>query len=297
MFAPKTVSLGIAPINWTNDDLPELGGHIPFEQCLDEMAQAGFTGTEVGNKYPKDAAVLRSALEPRGLRVASAWFSTLFTEEGKTQSTLEGYLQHMNFLKACGADRVNVCECGSCVQGGPKHVFERPSYSDTQWERTAEGLNLLGRITRENGMWMSYHYHMGTMVQTAAETERLMEMTDPEAVFLLLDTGHAHYAGDDPLALAQKYVHRIKHVHLKDIRADVLEQVHARKMNFLDSVKAGVFTVPGDGCIDFRPIFQVLAEHKYEGWMVVEAEQDPDKANPLAYATKARDYLREHAGV
>jgi inosose dehydratase len=297
MFAENTIKLGIAPINWTNDDLPELGGHIPFDQCIAEMAQAGFGGTEVGNKYPKDPAVLKPALDQHGLQVASAWFSTFFSESGLTRETVEGFIAHMNFLKACGADRVNVCECGSCVQGGPKHVFDRPAYSDAQWSRVAEGLNVLGRIARENGMFMAYHYHMGTMVQTAAETDRLMAMTDPEAVFLLMDSGHAYYAGDDPVALTKKYAPRIKHVHLKDIRQDVLDRVHAEKMNFLDSVKAGAFTVPGDGCIDFDPIFAELARSGYAGWMVVEAEQDPDRANPLEYAQIARKYIREHAGV
>ncbi len=297
MFAEHAVKLGIAPINWTNDDLPELGGHIPFEQCIAEMAEAGFSGTEVGNKYPKDPEVLRPALAQHGLQVASAWYSTFFSEAGRTQETVEGFIRHMNFLKASGADRVNVCECGSCVQGGPKHVFDRPRYSDAQWQKVAEGLNVLGRLARENGMYMAYHYHMGTMVQTAAETDRIMDMTDPEAVFLLMDSGHAYYAGDDPVALTKKYVDRIRHVHLKDIRQEVLDRVHAEKLTFLESVKAGAFTVPGDGCIDFDPIFAELAQSGYEGWMVVEAEQDPDQANPLEYAKRARAYIREHAGV
>ena len=297
MFAPNTVSLGIAPINWTNDDLPELGGHIPFEQCIAEMSQAGFTGTEVGNKYPKDPAILRPQLAQQNLQVASAWYSTFFSEPGRTWETIDGFIRHIRFLKACGATRANVCECGSCVQGGPKHVFDRPNYSDAQWQQVAEGLNVLGRIAREEGMYMAYHYHMGTMVQTAAETDRLMAMTDPEAVFLLMDTGHALYAGDDPLPITKKYLSRIRHVHLKDIRAEVLKEVHANRMNFLDSVRAGVFTVPGDGCIDFQPIFETLAAGGYQGWMVVEAEQDPDKANPLEYAQKARAYIRQHAGI
>jgi len=297
MFAPNSVKLAIAPIAWTNDDLPELGGHISFEQCIDEMAAAGFTGSEIGNKYPMDPDVLKPALEQRGLQISSAWFSTFFSEEGRGGETVDKYAEHMNFLKVMGARVVNVCECGHCVQMGSRHVFDRPEYSDEQWQLVAKGLNLIGEIAIENDMINAYHYHMGTMVQNLEETDRLMELTDPGLVHLLVDTGHAHYAGDDPLSIVQKYGPRIRNVHLKDIRQEILDMVHSGKMSFLDSVKAGVFTVPGDGCIDFSPIFKALAEKGYQGWFVVEAEQDPDKANPQEYAKIARNFIRENAGI
>ena len=297
MFSPNTIQLSIAPIAWTNDDLPELGGHVSFEQCIDEMAAAGFSGSEIGNKYPKDPAVLEPALEQRGLQISSAWFSTFFSETGREEETLNAFMDHMNFLKAMGTKIVNVCECGHCVQGTEKHVFDRPSYTDQQWVRVANGLNRIGQIARDNGMFIAYHYHMGTMVQNALETHRIMNLTDPEVVHLLVDTGHAHYAGTDPLALVKQYGPRIRNVHLKDIRQSVLDEVHSQKMSFLDSVKAGVFTVPGDGSLDFDPIFRALADAGYEGWFVVEAEQDPDKANPLEYAKLARSFIREHAGI
>ena len=156
---------------------------------------------------------------------------------------------------------------------------------------------MIGEIARDNEMINAYHYHMGTMVQNLEETDRLMELTDPALVHLLVDTGHAHYAGDDPLSIVQKYGPRIRNVHLKDIRQEILDMVHSGKMSFLDSVKAGVFTVPGDGCIDFSPIFKALAEKGYQGWFVVEAEQDPDKANPQEYAKIARNFIRENAGI
>ena len=297
MFAPNSVQLAIAPIAWTNDDLPELGGHISFEQCIDEMAAAGFTGSEIGNKYPMDPDVLKPALEQRGLQISSAWFSTFFSEEGRGSETVEKYTEHMNFLKVMGARVVNVCECGHCVQMSSGHVFDRPEYSDEQWHQVAQGLNMIGEIALENDMINAYHYHMGTMVQNLEETDRLMELTDPGLVHLLVDTGHAHYAGDDPLSIVQKYGPRIRNVHLKDIRQEILDMVHSGKMSFLDSVKAGVFTVPGDGCIDFSPIFKALAEKGYQGWFVVEAEQDPDKANPQEYAKMARNFIRENAGI
>ena len=297
MFAENSVKLAIAPIAWTNDDLPELGGHISFEQCIDEMAAAGFTGSEIGNKYPMDPDVLKPALEQRGLQISSAWFSTFFSEEGRGGETVDKYVEHMNFLKIMGARVVNVCECGHCVQMGNGHIFDRPEYSDEQWQQVAQGLNLIGEIALENDMINAYHYHMGTMVQNLEETDRLMELTDPGLVQLLFDTGHAHYAGDDPLSIVQKYGQRIRNVHLKDIRQEILDMVHSGKMSCLDSVKAGVFTVPGDGCIDFSPIFKALAEAGYQGWFVVEAEQDPDKANPQEYAKIARNFIRENAEI
>ncbi len=297
MFSPNSIKLSIAPIAWTNDDLPELGAHIPFEQCIDEMATAGFTGTEIGNKFPMDPDILKPALDQRGLQISSAWFSTFFSEEGRSGETVDKYVENMNFLKLMGAKVVNVCECGNSVQMGSKYVFDRPEYTNEQWEQVVHGLNLIGEIAQENDMMNAYHYHMGTMVQNLEETDRLMKMTDPTLVYLLMDTGHAHYAGDDPLSIVQKYGTRIRNVHLKDIRQEILDMVHFGKMCFLDSVRAGVFTVPGDGCIDFAPIFSALAEKGYRGWFVVEAEQDPDKANPKEYAKMARDFIRENTGI
>ena len=297
MFSPNSIKLSIAPIAWTNDDLPELGRHISFEQCIDEMAAAGFTGSEIGNKFPKDPDILKHALEQRGLQISSAWFSTFFSEKGRIGETVDKYVEHMNFLKLMGARIVNVCECGHCIQMKSIHVFDRPEYSNYQWEQVANGLNLIGEIAQENDMINAYHYHMGTMIQNFEETGRLMEMTDPSLVYLLVDTGHAHYAGDDPNLIVQKYGLRIRNVHLKDIRQDILDMVHLGKMSFLDSVKAGVFTVPGDGCIDFAPIFSKLSEKDYRGWFVVEAEQDPEKANPKKYAIMARKFIRENAGI
>ena len=297
MFKKNSIKLSISPIAWTNDDLPELGGHITFEQCIDEMVSAGFIGSEIGTKYPKDEKVLKSALDERGLEISSAWLSTFFSEDGRTDETIRSFTTQMNFLKALGAKVINICECGYCVQMSSKYVFDRPEYSDQQWIKVSEGLNHVGQIAKENEMLIAYHYHMGTMIQNENETDRLMEMTDPNFVNLLLDTGHAYYAGEDPLKIVMKYGSRIKNVHLKDIRRNVLNDVNKNKMSFLDSVKAGVFTVPGDGCINFYPIFKALAKVNYQGWFVVEAEQDPDKANPLEYAKKARNYIKKHTGI
>lgn len=292
------IQIGIAPIAWTNDDMPDLGRENTFEQCVSEMALAGFSGTEIGNKYPKDPAVLKKALDLRGLSVASAWFSAFLTTK-PYEETERAFLAHRDFLHAMGAKVIVVSEQGNSVQGkmdtpifGHKHVMD-----DREWNLLCGGLNRLGRLAAEKDMKIVYHHHMGTVVQTAEEIDRLMANTDPSLVFLLFDSGHLVFAGEDPMPVLQKYAGRIRHVHLKDVRPDVLKKVHAENMSFLQAVRAGAFTVPGDGGIDFAPIFQTLLQNGYEGWFLVEAEQDPAKANPLEYAIKARRYLRQQLGL
>jgi inosose dehydratase len=297
VFDRDKVFLGITPTGWTNDDMPGLGDDIPFEQCVSEMALAGFEGCSVGHKYPKDPRVLKAALELRGLRVSEPWASTLFTVAEMEERTVENFRQQMSFIKEMGGTDVVVAELGHAVHQQPVYVLaNKPVFSDEQWGRMVEGLNRLGRMAAEEDMRLCYHHHMGTGVQTRAEVDRLMNDTDPEVVHLLFDTGHLYWAGDDPLDMAQAYADRIKHVHLKDIRKDVLDRCMERKLSFLESVIEGAFTVPGDGVIDFQPIFRTLADAGYEGWLIVEAEQDPHKANPLEYAKKARPYLREVIG-
>jgi len=298
MFDRNKVYLGITPTGWTNDDMPGLGDDIPFEQCVSEMALAGFEGCSVGHKYPKDPEVLKRELGLRGLRVSEPWASTLFTVAEMEDRTVEGFRRQMAFIKEMGGTDVVVAELGHAVHQQPVYVLaNKPIFSDEQWGRMVEGLNRLGRMAAEEDMRLCYHHHMGTGVQTRAEVDRLMNDTDPEVVHLLFDTGHLYWAGDDPLDMARAYADRIKHVHLKDIRKDVLDHCMERKMSFLESVIEGAFTVPGDGVIDFEPIFRTLADAGYEGWLVVEAEQDPHKANPLEYAKKARAYLRQVTGL
>ena len=299
MFEGKNVKLGIAPIAWTNDDLPDLGKENTFEQCVSEMALAGFTGSEVGNKYPKDPEVLKAALSLRGVEICNAWFSTFLISK-PYEETEKGFEEHVAFLAKMGAKVVGVSEQSYSTQGiQTQPVFEgKHVMNDEEWKLLCDGLNRLGKLSLEKyGVALTFHHHMGTVVQTAAEVERMMQGTDPAYVSLLFDTGHFAYCDEDPLAMAKKYAGRIKHVHLKDIRPEVVARVKAEKMSFLDSVRAGAFTIPGDGCIDYDPIFKVLEESGYEGYMVVEAEQDPAKANPLEYAIRARKFIREKTGL
>lgn len=297
MLNKDKVFLAIAPIAWTNDDLPDLGAENTFEQCVSEMALAGFTGSEIGNKYPKDVDVLKHKLDVRGMRICNAWFSSLLLSEGY-DATIEAFIKHRDFLHALGAKVIGASEQGNSIQGKSVSIFgEKPVYTDEQWELIRKGFNKMGELAREKDMYFTVHHHMGTGVQTAEEIDKLMEITDPELVYLLFDTGHLSFSGEDVVGVLKKYVNRIKHVHLKDIRKNVIEDAKTKGYSFLDAVRAGSFTVPGDGDFDFTPVFDILDEAGYEGWVVVEAEQDPAKANPFEYAVKARSYIRDKTGL
>ncbi|ATO35804.1 myo-inosose-2 dehydratase [Geobacillus thermodenitrificans] len=298
MFKENKVKLGIAPIGWTNDDMPELGGEITFEQCISEMALAGFVGCEVGNKYPRDTKVLKKALSLRGLSIASAWFSAFLTSK-PFEETAEAFKAHRDFLYEMGAKVIVVSEQGNSIQGQMETPLfdKKPVFTEEEWDLLIDGLNRLGDLAAEKGMNIVYHHHMGTGIQTTEEIDRLMEETDPKKVSLLYDTGHLVFSGEDHLHVLNKHINRIRHVHLKDVRIEVANKVREEKMSFLQAVKAGVFTVPGDGVIDFKPVFEALDAAGYEGWFVVEAEQDPAIANPFEYALKARQYIRETCGL
>ncbi|MEG1144883.1 MAG: myo-inosose-2 dehydratase [Clostridium sp.] len=299
MFDKSKVKLGIAPIAWTNDDLPDLGKENTFEQCVSEMALAGFTGSEVGNKYPKDPEVLKKALELRKMQICNQWFSSFLISKPFEEVEKEFRVQ-LTFLKAMGAKIIGASEQSYSIQGKQDTPIFGHKYSmnDEEWNTFCEGMNKLGKIAKEEyGIALTFHHHMGTVVQNPDEVERMMEHTNPEYVNLLFDTGHFTYCGADPLEMVTKYVKRIKHVHLKDIRPEVVEKVKTEGLSFLDGVRMGTFTVPGDGCINFEPIFKVLEENHYEGYMLVEAEQDPAKANPLEYAIRARKFIAEKTGL
>jgi inosose dehydratase len=294
----KRVRLGIAPIAWTNDDLPELGGGNTFEQCISEMALAGFEGSEVGNRYPRDPQVLKRYLDLRGLTICNAWFSSFLTTR-PYEEVEKAFIAHRDFLFAVGARIIGAAEQGHSIQGKVDvPVFEgKPHFTDEEWKRLAEGLNRLGTHAGEKGMTLTYHHHMGTGVQTASEIDRLMDTTDPSRLSLLYDTGHLAFSGEDYTAVLEKYAARVRHVHLKDVRLNVLDRVKRERMSFLQAVKAGVFTVPGDGGVRFEPVFRILEASGYSGWYVVEAEQDPAQANPFEYALKARRFIREKTGL
>lgn len=293
------IKLGCAPINWTNDDLPELGGELTFQQCLSEMALAGFSGSEIGNKYPTDVNELAKACDIRGMQICNQWFSCEFTIRPEAE-TLERFEQITDFLSALGAKVVGVCETGRTIQGDiTKKMFDdAPVLTDDEFEKIANGLNKMGEIAKRKGMKIGYHYHMGTGVQSLEEFDKLMNMTDPELVGALFDTGHATFAGECAVEVLRKYIDRVVHIHFKDVRSDVLERVKDEKLSFLQAVKEGIYTVPGDGdMVNWDSIFEIISASNYQGWIVIEAEQDPAKADPLEYAIKARKFITEKTGL
>ncbi|TNH42507.1 myo-inosose-2 dehydratase [Photorhabdus luminescens] len=288
------VQLGINPLTWTNDDLPTLGADTPLETCLTEGRQAGFTGFELGNKFPRQANILGPILAAHDLMLVSGWYSG----ELLTRSVVEeikAVQSHLTLLRELGANVIVFAEVTNCIHGDQnKPVHLRPQFPASRWQEYGEKLTEFARYTQEQGVQIAYHHHMGTVIETEKDVDHLMENTGDE-VGLLLDTGHLTFAGADPLAIAERWAKRINHVHCKDIRPDVLNDIKNRKTSFLDAVLSGVFTVPGDGCVDYPAIFQVLKKQNYKGWLVVEAEQDPAIAHPLTYATMGYNNLHQLA--
>ncbi len=275
------IRIGANPIGWSNDDMVELGGHIPLEQCLAEAKAAGFEGMELGNKFPRAAGTLKPILEAHGLALVSGWYST-FLIERDADAEFAAVRAHAGLLKAMGCKVLIAAECTRTVHGKrDAPLSSRPVMTEGEWSRLTSRLTQFAEKLRELGLTLVYHHHMGTVVQSEAEIDRLMTETGP-AVKLLLDTGHAVWGGADPAALASRHRDRIAHVHTKDVREAVMARAAREDWSFLNSVVEGVYTVPGDGMIDFVAVLRELKA--YSGWVVVEAEQDPEKANPATYA-------------
>ena len=289
-----SVRLGINPLTWTIDDLPEVGGETPLETCLAEARAAGFEGVELGCKFPRTAPELRAALAPHGLALVSGWYSTsLLLRDAKAE--FEAMRPHRELLAALGCKAVVVAETTRCIHGDRRaRLSQRPVLAAADWPRFAERLEELGARLQESGLTLAYHHHMGTVVQTEDEVDRLMDACD-ETVSLLLDTGHLTFAGGDPVRAATRHAARIAHVHCKDIRGPVLQRSLNRDTSFLDAVLDGVFTVPGDGCVDYPAVLTPIARANYRGWLVVEAEQDPAVAPSAHYAGLGYRNLRRFA--
>ncbi|WP_419758543.1 myo-inosose-2 dehydratase [Acidisoma sp.] len=277
------IRIGANPICWANDDMPELGGDTTLETILSEAKQIGFKGLELGKKFPRTPEALTAALAPYGLACISGWYSAkLLTRDAEAEFT--AMTKHLDLLKSQGCTVMVMCETSNTIQGEIETpLSRRPHLHGDEWSLFGDRMTALGDRLVEQGMRIVYHHHMGSVVQSADDIHALMAHTGP-SVDLLLDTGHAVWGGADPAALAARYRERITHVHTKDIRPEVLARSTAEDWSFLKSVLNGVYTVPGDGTIDFVSIFRSLPG--YEGWVVLEAEQDPAKANPFEYASR-----------
>ncbi|MBC1499260.1 myo-inosose-2 dehydratase [Listeria weihenstephanensis] len=287
------ITWGIAPIGWRNDDIPEIGAGNTLQHLLSDIVVAGFEGTEVGGFFP-EADVLNKELALRNLRIAGQWFSSFIIRDG-VDSAKKAFTEHCAYLKKVNANVAVVSEQTYSIQGLTKNVFtEKPHFTEQEWTQLCEGLNELGTIADAHDLKLVYHHHLGTGVETLAEVDQLMDGTDPARVHLLYDTGHIFVAEGDYMALLEKHIDRIAHVHFKDVRKDVMAACKQEGLSFLQSFLKGMFTVPGDGCIDFVEVYNRLQKSGYSGWIVIEAEQDPAVANPLEYALIARKYIDEN---
>ena len=289
-----SIKLGIAPIAWSNDDMPELGGETTLEQCLSEASRAGFIGIESGGKFPKNSKELIPKLEKENLQLCSGWYgATLLKNTPKEEFKL--MREQMDLFKDCKSPCMVFAEVTNSVQGDPKTpLSKKPKLSEDEWKLLISRINEISKMMIDENLPLAYHHHMGTVIETEDETRRLIESTS-DSVKLLIDTGHMLFAGGNSIKLTEDFIERIIHVHCKDIRKNVLEKSLKNDSTFRQAFLDGAFTVPGDGCIDYKPFLAVLKNRNYEGWLVVEAEQDPAKANPFEYAKIGYNYLSKTA--
>ena len=289
-----TVKIGINPITWSNDDVPALGGDTPLETCLSETAQAGYRGTELGGKFPRQSAELGPILSSHGLELVSGWYDGRILDRTVDQE-FAAITPHLTLLRDLGAKVVVYADTSRGRHDGIfAPISERPRLADGEWQAYGEKLTRLADRMAAFGIGMAFHHHMGTIVETDDEIGRLMAATG-DSVGLLFDTGHCLFSGGDPASLLKRHLDRIVHFHCKDVRQSVLEQARREDMSFMVAVMKGIFTVPGDGAVDFLSLLKPLAQRGYEGWIVVEAEQDPAKAHPLTYASKGYASLLDTA--
>ncbi len=287
---------GTNPIAWSNDDDRTLGAHISLDQCLDETAKIGFDGIEKGHKFPENPAGLKAVLEPRGLRYVSGWHSlNLLTHSIEDEKM--AMQPALDLLKAMGSKVIIVCETSNAIHGNDAiAVNARPKLAEGDWATFGAGVEALAEYAAAQGIALVYHHHMGTIVESEDEIDQLMKNTGPHAK-LLLDTGHCLFGGGDPERVARKYMNRVGHIHAKNVRPVIARQVREENLSFLEGVRRGVFTVPGDteGGVDFPSVLGVAAAHGYQGWLVIEAEQDPDVRNPFQYQSLGLKSLKAMA--
>jgi len=290
------IRYGTNPIAWSNDDDRSIGADISLEQCLSDAARIGFDGIEKGHKMPNDGVALKNVLGRHGLKFISGWHSTnlLVNDIGSEKRAIQ---PHLDMLKANDCKVCIVCETSDAIHGDDAvPLVEKPVLAADRWTGFCDGVETLAQFCAGQGLDLVYHHHMGTIVQTGEEIDRLMTGTGP-ATKLLLDTGHAWFGGSDPVALAQKYMPRVRHIHAKNVRPAIRREVEGQRLSFLEGVRRGVFTVPGDpeGGVDFLPVLKIAAEHGYRGWLVIEAEQDPAKRDPFTYQSMGLKALRGFA--
>ena len=290
------IHYGTNPIAWSNDDDQSLGANISLERCLREAGEIGFDGIEQGHKMPTEARALKKALAPHGLRFVSGWHSLNLLAHSVEQERV-AIQPHLDLLKAMGCQVCISCETSNAIHGNDAApIADSPVLPSERWEKFGGNVEAIAETCAAQGITLVYHHHLGTVVETEAEIDAFMAATGP-ATHLLLDTGHAYFGGVDPEWLARRHMERIAHIHAKNVRPDVMAEVRAQRLSFLEGVRRGVFTVPGDpeGAVAFEPVLRIAAEHGYQGWLVIEAEQDPAVRNPRHYQSMGLEALKRMA--
>ena len=292
MSTPFNVKIGINPISWSNDDLPSLGGEIPLDTALSEGKAIGYKGFELGKKFPRDPDTLRELMAGYGLEVISGWYSGKLARRSADEE-IKAVGKHLDLMARNGCQVMVYGEVADAIQGEPVALHKRPRFrTDRDWQDYADRLTRFARFTLEHGVQVAYHHHMGAYVQSPEDIDRLMALTGDE-VGLLFDSGHATFGGGDALELLTRHIDRVCHVHCKDVRPSIMNVARNRHWPFLQAVLNGVFTVPGDGMLDFDALLEVLHRHGYRGWLVVEAEQDPAVAPSYRYAELGYRHLAD----
>lgn len=290
------IRYGTNPIAWSNDDDRTLGADITLERCLDEAAQIGFDGIEKGHKMPLTPEGIAGTLGVRGLAYVSGWHSLNLLAQS-VEAEKAAMQPYLDLLKAVGSKVIIVCETSNAIHGNDAvGLASRPRLPADQWPAFGAGVEALAAFAAAQGVTLVYHHHMGTVVETPEEIDLLMAHTGPHT-HLLFDTGHCYFGGGDPAAVAAKHMDRVRHIHAKNVRPAIRDQVRAGNLSFLEGVRRGVFTVPGDpeGGVDFAPVLRTAAAHGYQGWLVIEAEQDPAVRNPFDYQSMGLKALRAMA--
>ena len=289
-----TIRLGANPIGWSNDDMQDIGGETSLETCLAEAQEAGFEGMELGHKFPRETKALRAALAPYGMACVSGWYSAGLLKRDAA-AEMKALRPHLDLLKAMGSKILVFAETSNAIHGDiTKPLSQRPRMAPGDWKQFGTRITELAQQTADEGVRLVYHHHMGTIVESPSDIDAFMHETG-DAVHLLLDTGHATWGGADPAKLARDYHARISHVHAKDVRSKIMDKARAQDWSFLKAVlgegdELGIYTVPGDGMVDYVSVFKAL--NPYSGWIIVEAEQDPKKAPSLPYAKKGVAHLK-----
>ena len=284
------INLGIAPIAWSNDDMPDLGGDTPIETCLFEARSAGFRGIELGGKFPRNPGTIKYLLNKFNLEMPGGWYGAHLNERS-VEEEWQAMQNQIELFKLINSSVFIFADVSGSIQGEPKiPLSKRPRLKDNEWSDYCNKISEIAKRLSDIGLPMSYHEHMGTIIQSEQDVYRLLDNTD-DKTSLLFDTGHILFAEGDYESILKKYVSRVNHVHCKDIRKEILNRSLSNDSSFRDSFLEGVFTVPGDGCINYKPLFETLHDNKYSKWLIVEAEQDPKKANPLKYAKIGYKYL------